>query len=62
MIIDANTWIGHWPFRALPRTSATDLLRRMDRHGITKALVASLHGLLYKDPHEANYRRKIIPV
>lgn len=55
MIYDANTWIGHWPFRALPRTSAADLLRRMDKHGIAKSLVASLHGLLYKDSHEANY-------
>lgn len=54
MIYDADTWIGHWPFRALPRRSATDLLKRMDEHGIEKALVASLHGLFYKDPHEAN--------
>lgn len=54
MIYDANTWIGHWPFRALPRTSAKDLLKQMDKHGIAKALVGTLHGLMYKDAHEAN--------
>jgi len=54
MIYDADTWIGHWPFRALPHCSAAALLRQMDKHGIDKALVASLHALFYKDPHEAN--------
>ncbi|MBT3376178.1 MAG: metal-dependent hydrolase [Lentisphaerae bacterium] len=55
MIYDANTWIGHWPFRALPRRSARELLDQMDKHGIEKALVGSLHGLFYKDAHEANH-------
>ena len=55
MIYDANAWVGHWPFRSLPERSAADLLRRMDKLGIAKALVASLHGLLYKDAHEANH-------
>ena len=54
MIYDADTWIGHWPFRSLPRRSAGDLLKQMDKHGIDKALVGSLHGLFYKDAHEAN--------
>ena len=54
MIYDADTWVGHWPFQALPRRSAADLLKQMDKHGISKALVASLHGLFYKDAHEAN--------
>ncbi|MFP4027376.1 MAG: amidohydrolase family protein [Candidatus Brocadiia bacterium] len=54
MIYDADTWIGHWPFRPLPRKSANDLLRQMDRHGIEKSLVGHLHGLFYKDSHEAN--------
>jgi len=55
MLYDADAWIGHWPFRSLPRRSAADLLRQMDRHGIDKALAASLHGLFYKDAHEANH-------
>ena len=55
MIVDANTWIGHWPFRSLPRRSAHDLLEEMDRLKITKALVGNLNGLLYKDVHESNH-------
>jgi len=54
MIYDADTWIGHWPFRPLPQRSAAGLLKQMDGHGIDKALVGSLHGLFYKDAHEAN--------
>ena len=54
MIYDADTWIGHWPFRPLPQRSAAGLLKQMDGHGIGKALVGSLHGLFYKDAHEAN--------
>jgi len=55
MIYDATAWLGHWPFRSLPRRSAGDLLRQMDKHDIDKALVGSLHGLFYKDVHEANH-------
>jgi len=55
MIIDADTWIGHWPFRSLPKRSAGDLLEQMDRLDITKALVGNLNGLLYKDVHESNH-------
>ena len=54
MIIDAHAWIGHWPFRPLPHRGVADLLRQMDRCGIAKALVGSLHGLFYQDCHEAN--------
>ncbi len=54
MIYDADTWIGHWPYRRLPYTSVADLLRQMDSHGIEKALVASLQGIFYMDSHEAN--------
>jgi hypothetical protein len=54
MIYDADTWIGHWPFQAMPKTSAADLLKQMDKHGIAKALVGSLSGLFYKDAHESN--------
>ncbi|MEA3365179.1 MAG: hypothetical protein U9Q79_06010 [Candidatus Hydrogenedentes bacterium] len=55
MIIDANTWIGHWAFRALPQRSAKDLLKQMDGLNIDKALVGNLNGLLYKDVHESNH-------
>ncbi len=54
MIYDADTWIGHWPYRRLPRTTAAELLQQMDSQGIDKALVGSLQGIFYKDSHEAN--------
>ncbi len=70
MIYDADTWIGHWPYRRLPNTAASDLLKQMDSHGIEKALVGSLQGIFYKDSHEANreltkavsrYRDRLVP-
>ena len=55
MRYDADTWVGHWPFRALPRKRVTDLLHEMDRHGIDKAMTGNLHGLFYMDAHESNH-------
>ena len=55
MIYDSHAWIGHWPFQSLPERNAAQLLRQMVRHGIEKALVGNLHGLFYKDVHEANH-------
>ncbi len=54
MIYDADTWIGNWPFRRLPHTTATDLLRQMDANGIDKALVGAVEGILYMDAQQAN--------
>jgi predicted TIM-barrel fold metal-dependent hydrolase len=55
MIVDANTAIGHWPFRRLATTTADGLLRAMDRSGIDQALVSHTHGVFYRDVHESNY-------
>jgi len=52
--VDVDTWIGHWPFRSLPKREARDLVREMDRLEIDKALVGNLNGVLYKDVHESN--------
>ena len=54
MLIDINTWIGHWPFRQLRHNTAADLVRRLDRCGIDKAVVANINGVFYKSPHNAN--------
>ena len=53
-IIDANAWLGHWPFRQLHHNDVPGLLRLMDKHGIDKAVVASIHGIFYKNCHRAN--------
>lgn len=54
MLIDVNTYIGHWPFRQLRHHTATGLLKRMDQHGIDQAVVGSIHGIFYKNAHPAN--------
>jgi uncharacterized protein len=54
LIIDVNTYIGHWAFRQIPQNTAEALVRRMDAHGIDRAVVASTHGILYKNVHPAN--------
>ena len=54
MIIDVNAWVGHWPFRRLRHNTVQGLLRLMDRSGIDRAVVASIHGAFYRDAHAAN--------
>ena len=53
-LIDANAWLGHYPFRAVPDHTPDGLLRLMDRHGIEQAVVSSLHSVFYSDPHSGN--------
>ena len=53
-LIDCNAWLGHYPFRAVPANSVDGLLRRMDRHGIERAVVSNLHSVLYNDAHSGN--------
>ncbi len=54
MIIDVNTYVGHWPFRQLRHNTAQALVKQMYRHGIDRAVVSSVHGILYKNVHAAN--------
>jgi len=49
-----NTYVGHWPFRQLRHNTAQALVRRLDRSGIDRAVVASLHGVFYRNVHPAN--------
>ncbi len=53
-LLDANAWLGHYPFRAVPDSTADGLLRLMDRHGIERAVVSSLHSVFYRDAHTGN--------
>ena len=54
MIIDVNAWVGHWPFRQLRHNTVQGMLRLMDRSGIDRAVVASIHGVFYRNAHSAN--------
>ena len=70
MIIDVNTWIGHWPFRPLRNRTAEQLLLQMDKYDIDKALVSSINAMFYKNAHAGNeelhrstknFRDRLIP-
>jgi len=54
MIIDVNACLGHYPFRALRYNTAETMLGLMDRSGIDRAVVSSLHAVLYRDAHRGN--------
>ena len=40
MLIDINANIGHWPFRRVPNTSASELRALLESKGIVGAAVA----------------------
>lgn len=54
MLIDTNTYIGHWAFRPLPWHNADDLLRAMDSYGIERAFVSSASAILYRNSQAGN--------
>jgi predicted TIM-barrel fold metal-dependent hydrolase len=53
-MLDANAWLGHYPFRPVPNNTPEGLLRLMDRSGIERAVVSSLHSVFYRDAHAGN--------
>jgi len=54
LFLDVNAWVGRWPFRPVPVTTVSGLLRQMDRHGIEKAVVSSLHAVFYRNSQAGN--------
>ncbi len=58
MWIDANAFIGHWPFRYKRYSTPEALLDRMDHFGVDRAIVSHLDGIFYKNVHPAN--RKLV--
>ncbi len=54
MLIDTNTYLGHWAFRPLPWHTAEDLLRAMDAHEIDQAFVSSASAILYRNSQAGN--------
>ncbi|MCP4640887.1 MAG: amidohydrolase family protein [bacterium] len=51
-MIDFNVKLGHWPYRPVKQLDA--LLTQMDRLGIEKAVVSSLHSVFYLNPQDGN--------
>lgn len=54
MLIDANAYVGHWPFRKLGGNTLEGLDATARETGITHMCVANLHGVFYKDAMQAN--------
>ena len=54
MLTDVNTFLGGYPWRRVPGTSAAAILSAMDRTGITEAWVSHLPAIFWRDPTEGN--------
>lgn len=54
MLIDCNTYIGHWPFRQLRNNTCASRLEQMDQMNVDLALISNLNGIFYKDTQAAN--------
>jgi predicted TIM-barrel fold metal-dependent hydrolase len=54
MTTDVNVFLGSYPFRRVPGTSAEAVLAAMDRVGIREAWVSHLPSLFWRDPSEGN--------
>jgi len=54
MKIDANAFLGSWPFEPLPNSTPAGLSGKMRKLGIDAALASPVEGVFYKDPQEAN--------
>ena len=54
MIIDINTYVGHWPFRQIWNNTPEQLGARMDDAGIDIACVSNLNSIFYRDVQAGN--------
>jgi predicted TIM-barrel fold metal-dependent hydrolase len=53
-IIDCNLYLGHWPFRTLPRLSEESFAAEITRRGAGLAWVSSFDGIFHRDSEGAN--------
>ena len=54
MLIDINTYVGHWPFMQLQYNTCEALGQRMDRFGTDVSIISNLNGIFYKNTQPAN--------
>lgn len=54
MLIDINSYTGHWPFRQLKNNTCATRLQQMKRFGIDIAAISNLNGVFYKNTQSAN--------
>ena len=54
MIVDTNTWVGHWPFQRLVRATPRELAEHLAAEGVDRAWTAAADAILYQDPQLGN--------
>jgi predicted TIM-barrel fold metal-dependent hydrolase len=54
MIIDINTYIGHWPFRQVTGSTPENLVNLMDEASIDKACVSNINAIFYRNVQDGN--------
>lgn len=54
MLIDINSYVGHWPFMQLKYNTCELLSQRMDRFGVDVSVISNLNGIFYKNTQSAN--------
>ncbi|MEW6359487.1 MAG: hypothetical protein AB1696_24330 [Planctomycetota bacterium] len=54
MILDANAYIGNWPFRRMLYRTADEIMGLMDRVGIDRALVSYFDTIFLKEYSRGN--------
>ena len=55
-LVDANAFVGDWPFQTFDGAEVDDLIARLDAEGIDRALVSAAEGAFYRNVHDANER------
>lgn len=54
MLLDINTYTGHWPFKQLQYNTCSKLLERMNKFGVDVSVISNLNGIFYKNTQSAN--------
>ncbi len=54
MLIDINSYVGHWPFKQLKFNTCAARLEVMNKYGVALSVVSSLNGIFYKNTQSAN--------
>jgi uncharacterized protein len=54
MLLDINSYVGHWPFKQLKYNSCASRLERMNRFGVDLSVISNLNGIFYKNTQSAN--------
>lgn len=54
MIIDINTFYGHWPFRKVPCESMEEITASAAKHQIDTMIISSTNAIFYQDHFEGD--------